>query len=106
LADIPDLPKTLVGRLGIFVTELDERVKPILQVTRSDSGIVVVAQSAGPNAVDTGLQAEDIIRAINGTPLQSISQFRALVRNLKAGHPIVLQVERKRKLQYLAFEME
>jgi len=29
-----------------------------------------------------------------------------LVRNLRSGDPVVLQVERKGKLQYLAFEME
>jgi len=29
-----------------------------------------------------------------------------LVRNLKPGDPVALQVERKGKLQYLAFEME
>jgi hypothetical protein len=29
-----------------------------------------------------------------------------MVRNLKFGDPVVLQIERNGKLQYLAFEME
>src|SRR6266852_5307347 len=106
LSEIPDLQKSLVRKLSVFVTDLDERVRPVLRGTRSDSGVVVVAQTAGPNVVDTGLETGDIIRAIDRTPLQSTSQLQALVRNLGSGDPVALQVERKGKLQYLAFEMD
>jgi hypothetical protein len=68
------------SRRSIFVTELDNSIRPLLASGRSDSGIVVVAQTAGPNA-DTGLRAADIIRAIDRTLLHSISQF------LPAGYP-------------------
>jgi len=64
-----------------------------------------VAQTAGPN-VDTGLETGDIIRAFGRTPLQSTSQLQAMVRNLKSGDPVVLQIERKGQMQYLAFEMD
>ena len=106
LADIPELQKSLIRKLSIFVTELDGSVKQVLQGARSDSGVVVVAQAAGTNAVDTGLETGDIIRAIDGAPLQSISQLQGLVHNLKSGDPVVIQVERNGKLQYLAFEMD
>jgi serine protease Do len=105
-ADIPDLQKSLVRKLNIFVTDLDDKVKPLLYGTRSDSGVVVVAQTGGPNGVNTGLETGDIIRAVDRTALQTTSQFETLVRNLRSGDPVVLQVERKGKLQYLAFEME
>ncbi len=106
LAEVPDLQKILIRRLSIFVTDLDDEVRSLLPVTRGDSGVVVVAQTNGSNAVDTGLQTGDIIHAINRTPLQSTSQFQDMVRNLKSGDPVVLQIERSGKLQYLAFEME
>jgi serine protease Do len=106
LDDIPDLQKSLVRKLNIFVTGLDGRVKPLLQGIRSDSGIVVVAQTAGPSAVESGLEAGDIIRAIDHTPLESISQLETIVDNLSAGDPVVVQIERNGRLQYLAFEME
>ena len=106
LSDIPDLQKSLVRNLSVFVTDLDERVRPVLHGTRSDSGVLVVAQTSGPNAVDTGLETGDIIRAIDGTPLESVSQLQAMVRNVRSGDPVVLQVERSGRLQYLAFEME
>ena len=106
LDDIPNLQKSLVPRLNVFVTGLDGRVKPLLHGIRSDSGIVVVAQISGPNALDTGLETGDIIRTIDRTALQTTSQFENLVRNVRSGDAVVLQVERNGKLQYLAFEME
>src|SRR3989441_3481404 len=106
LSDIPDLQKSLIRKLSIFVTDLDDKVRPVLQDTRSDSGVVVVGQTAVSNVADTGREACDIIRALDRTPLQSTSQLQTMVRNLKSGDPVVLQVERKGKLQYLAFEMD
>jgi len=106
LADIPGLQKSLVRKLNIFVTDLDGDVKTLLHGTRSDSGVVVISQISGANALETGLEAGDIIRAIDRTPLQTMSQLQELVRNLRSGNPVVLQVERAGKLHYLAFEME
>jgi serine protease Do len=106
LADIPGLQKSLVRRLNIFVTDLDGDVTPLLQGTRSDSGVLVVAQIGGSNALDTGLETGDIIRTVDRTALQTTSQFETLVHNLKSGDPVVLQVERKGRWQYLAFEMD
>jgi serine protease Do len=106
LADIPGLQKTLVRRLNIFVTDLDAELTPLLHGTRSDSGVLVVAHISGSNGVDTGLETGDIIRSVDRTTLETTSQFEDLVRNFKPGDPVALQVERKGKLQYLAFEME
>jgi serine protease Do len=106
LADIPGLQKRLVRRLNVFVADLDGNVKPLLEDTRSESGVVVVAQLSGSNAMDSGLETGDIIRAVDRTALQSTSQFETLIHDLRPGDPVVLQVERKGKLQYLAFEME
>jgi serine protease Do len=106
LADIPGLQKRLVRKLNVFVTDLDGDVRPLLHGTRTDSGVLVVAQISGSHAVDTGLQTGDIIRSVDQTALQTTSQFETLVRDLRPGDPVVLQVERKGRLQYLAFEME
>ena len=106
LADIPGLQKRLVRKLNVFVADLDGNVRPLLENSRSESGVVVVAQLSGSNAMDTGLETGDIIRAVDRTALETTSQFETLVHNLRPGDPVVLQVERKGKLQYLAFEME
>jgi len=106
LSEIPELQKTLIWQLSVFVADLDDRVKSLLHTDHSELGIVVVAQSGGPDPVDTGLQPGDMIRAIAHTQLQSVSQLRTTLSTFKSGDPIVLQVERDGKLQYLAFEME
>jgi serine protease Do len=106
LADVPDLQKSLLRELSVFVTDLDGSVRSALAGARSESGIVVVAQAAESRSVDTGLKTGDIIREIDRTPLQTVTQLQAIVRALKPGDPVVLQVERNGKLQYLAFEMD
>lgn len=106
LSNAPELRKSLVWQLSVFVTDLDEGLRSLLHMDDSDSGVAVVAQSGAANAVDTGLQAGDIICAIAHTPLQSVSQLEATLSTIKSGDPVVLQVKRDGKTQYLAFEME
>src|SRR5229473_1319939 len=106
LADVPDLQKSLLRELSVFVTDLDGSVRSALAGVRSESGIVVLAQAAESKTPDTGLKTGDIIRAIDRTPLQTLSQLQTIVRALNPGDPVVLQVERNGKLQYLAFEMD
>jgi serine protease Do len=48
----------------------------------------------------------DVIRAVNGTPLDSSQQLRQILAGLKPGDAVVLEVERQSVLQYVAFEME
>jgi len=106
LSEIPELQKTLIWQLSVFVADLDDKVKSLLHTDHTEAGIVVVAQSGGPDPVDTGLQPGDMIRAIAHAQLQSVSKLRTTLSSFKSGDPIVLQVERDGKLQYLAFEME
>src|SRR5258706_348564 len=106
LADVPDVQKSLLRELSVFVTDLDGSVRSVLASARSESGIVVLAQAAESRTPDTGLKTGDIIRAIDRTPLQTVSQLQTIVRALRPGDPVVLQVERNGKLQYLAFEMD
>lgn len=106
LNDLPDLHRTLIAELSLFVIDMNDTVKTLLKEDDVDSGVVVVAQAANTNAVVTGVEAGDVIRAVNRTPLQSVSQLQSLVHQFGSGDPIVLQIERDGKLEYLAFEMD
>src|SRR5438270_3413672 len=106
LADVPDLQRTLIAELGIFVADVDGKLQHLLHGEDDDSGVLVVADTGSANSIETGVETGDIIRAINRVPLQSVSQLQATVRQLKPGEPVVLQVERSGKLQYLPFEMD
>jgi S1-C subfamily serine protease len=48
----------------------------------------------------------DVIRAINGQPLNIRSNCGRSLAGLKPGDAVVLEVERQSVLQYVAFEME
>jgi serine protease Do len=106
LAEIPDLQKFIIPKFSVFVTDLTDNVRAVIRPAQSFSGVVVVAQTAAAFAIDTGLQKDDIICAINGAPVKTQDQLRNAVRALKPGTSVVLQIEREKKLQYLAFEME
>jgi serine protease Do len=106
LADVPLDQQSVIFRLGVLVTDLDEGVAHLLRRTQGESGVVVLGQTVGSNGTASGLQVGDVIRAVNRTPLESVSQLRSMVHDLKSGDPVALQVERDGKLQYLAFEIE
>jgi serine protease Do len=99
-------PNNRIGRLGIFATDFDSKLQSVVSDARSSTGVVVVAQTGGPTALTARLQAGDIIHSLNTTPMDSVEQLRTTVRALKPGDPVVLQIERKGKLQYVAFEMD
>ena len=106
LNDLPDLQRTFIPKLSIFVSDWDDELKPLLRKDSNDSRVVVIAQGAASNGVDTGVQSGDIIRAINRSPLTSVPQLQATIDQLKAGDPVVLQIERGGQLEFLAFEMD
>jgi S1-C subfamily serine protease len=92
--------------LGIFATDLERNFQFVPPNVRSSRGVVVLAKTLGPNALKAKLQAGDIIRSLNATPMDSLEQLRAAVRGLNSGDPVVLQIERDEKLQYIDFEID
>ena len=74
------------GRLGLAVRPLnpDERQQV------GEKGLVV-EQASGPAAL-AGIQPGDVVLAVNGTPVQSVAQLRALVA--KSGKTLALLIQR------------
>jgi serine protease Do len=99
-------PANRIARLGIFATDLERNFQYVLGNVRSSGGVVVLAKTSGPNALKAKLQAGDIIRSLNATPMDTVEQLRTAVRELNSGDPVVLQIERDEKLQYVDFEMD
>jgi serine protease Do len=97
----------LVGRLGILGIALDAQSAVLLGVQRVPSGVVVASTVA--NAIDSregGLAPGDIIYAVNGKPVTSLTELRSVVDALKVGDAVVLQLERQGALLYLAYSAE
>ena len=96
----------LVRRLGIIGVDIDDQIRSIMPHLRSGPGVVVGARIQEATSADSGLQAGDVIRALNQTRIDSMETLKKAVRTLKAGDAVALQIEREGKLTYLSFEME
>jgi serine protease Do len=106
LADLANPDRGLVPRLGILGVDVSEKLRGIIPPLRIGYGVVVAARTAEGGSRGTGLQPGDVIHAMNGNPVESVEGLRQAVLAVKAGDPVVLQVERQGRLTYLAFEME
>src|ERR1700733_4671031 len=106
LSDLINPKRDLVAPLGIFVIDLKHSPVGAMLNLRSDNGVLVAALLGGEPATAADLGAGDVIRAVNGQPLEDSQQLRQILGGLKPGDAVVLEVERQSVLQYVAFEME
>ncbi len=106
LLDAVNPENSLIPHLGVLAIDLTADLRARLGSLRIPSGVVVVGRAADLIMPDTGLEAGDIIHALNTTPIDSMATLRNAVGTLKTGDPVVLQVERDGGLQYVSFEME
>jgi len=97
----------LVSRLGILGIDLTPDIAENLSVERVRSGVVVASMVAGAfDARDGGLAQGDVIYAVNRKPVARLGELRTMIEGFKSGDPVVLQLERRGELLYLAFTVE
>jgi serine protease Do len=106
LSDLINPQRDLVAPLGIFAMDLKQSDVGAMLNLRSTSGVLVTGLLGGEPAVAADLSAGDVIRSVNGTPLDSVQQLREILTGFKPGTSVALEVERQSVLQYVAFEME
>jgi S1-C subfamily serine protease len=68
-------------------------------------GVIVVARAADSN-IDTSLAAGDVIHTINGAPVATMETLRAVLDQMKANSPVVLQIERGGKLMFVSIQLD
>ncbi len=98
--------KNLIARLGILCIEIDKEAAAIFPGLRSDYGLMVAAKTAGGQSQFIDLQPGDIIDSLNDSPIALIDGLRSALNQMKPGDPVVLQIERDGRFQYLAFELD
>ncbi len=106
LVDQIDPSKSLVQRLGILGIDLNDQLRSMVGDVRISTGVVVLARAVSLLGPETGLKTGDIIHSVNANPVDSVDSLRASLREIKPGSPVVLQIERDDKLEWLAFDME
>jgi S1-C subfamily serine protease len=106
LSALVDPEKNRIPHLGLLGIDINEQTAGLLPRLRLNSGVAIVARTAGYRTDDTGLRPGDVIHYMNQAPITSLAVLSQRLRALKTGDPVVLQIERDGELSYLAFEME
>jgi serine protease Do len=105
LSDFINPATDLIPLLGIFCIDLAEPLSASMQ-TRSKSGALVAGLLSGEPATLADLQPGDIIRTMNGKPVQNTADLRQGLADFKTGTAVVLEIERQGVIRYVAFEIE
>jgi serine protease Do len=101
----PDPESNLIATLGVFGIDVDSALANKIAGLRQASGVYVFARA--PAAQDgCDLDAGDIIHSVNMIPVRDMRSLRNVLQGSKSGDPIVMQIERNRKLMYVAFEVD
>jgi serine protease Do len=95
----------LVPELGIMGLEIDAKLAAQAKGLRDLWGVIVLARAAGA-AGEVPLQPRDVIRSLNSQPTVSLRALRELLKGLKPGTPVTLQIQRDGRLMYVSFTLD
>ena len=97
----------LVEQLGILGLDLEPSLARRFNGLRRERGVVVAARALNQTPWQgTGLAPGDVIYAVNGLDVASLSELKAALARYYPGEPIVVLVERRRVLTYVTLEID
>ena len=97
--------ESLIPEFGIFGKSLSS-MRAVRGGLRSDTGIYVLAITGGNGSAEAGLLPGDVIVSLNGLPVSSMQDLRAVLHQLAPGKPSIVQIERGGQLLYLEHERD
>ena len=100
-----DPEKSLVSELGILGVEIDPRIAAAASGLRDPYGIIVVARAAGATS-EVPLQPRDVIRMVNNKKISTLEELRQVMRSVKPGASVTLQIQREGRLMYVPFTLD
>jgi len=106
LADLVDPIQNIVEPLGIVGLDVTPAVVKLMPDLRRPAGVVVAARKANAPYSGPPLEVGDVIYSVNRQTVASIAQLRDVFKNLKAGDPAVLLIERNSHLMYIPLQPE
>jgi len=93
--------ENLIFRLGLYGATLTPALASTLGGLRSDAGVLVLARAGIGLTGQNAIEPADVVRAVNGTQVDTVEALRTTLENVADGAPIVLQVERAGTLSYI-----
>ena len=94
VSSMANAERNLVATLGILGVEIDQRIASMAKGLRDPYGIIVVARTAGATT-EVPLAVGDVIRTMNGKPMNTLDTLRNTLHSLPAGAPITFQLQRE-----------
>ncbi len=106
-ADLVTPEKNTVSKLGILGIAIDKQTSPMLPDLRKSYGVIVAARTSSPPYSGNGtLQQGDVIYSVNREPITNVEALRTAIDAIKPGDPLIIQIERDGKLNFLSLELE
>jgi serine protease Do len=102
---LADPAKNLVAPLGIVGVGIDYKIASMVSGLRSPFGIIVAAKTSG-STTEVPLLTGDVIYKVNGHQVTTVEGLRGALTSLPNGAPVVLQIQRDDKLEFLAFTLD
>jgi len=95
-----------IARLGILALSIDEKVAALLPPLRNRGGVLVAAKTAFGGSLHFGdeLAAGDVIYTLNGEEIKDVGGLKASLDSIAVDFPLVLQVERTGRCQFVVME--
>lgn len=103
LAELKEYGRVRVAWLGIRVQELTPLLGESLGITDLD-GLLVANVARGSPAQRAGVERGDVIRAIEGTPAASFTDWQVALLTVRVGETVRLQVEREGRARTFSIE--
>ncbi|MBI4889732.1 MAG: trypsin-like peptidase domain-containing protein [Acidobacteria bacterium] len=105
-SDLASREENLIPELGIFAVDLTDALREQVAPIRKDQGgVLVAARHADGPMLEEGFRTGDVIYAINRSNVKSAAELRALLKKMKSGDSVAVQVERAGKLHFVSFEL-
>jgi serine protease Do len=106
LIDLANPATDSIPELGVIGVGTSKRVEEILGPLRLPLGVAVAGLIPSRSGTFHGLQASDVIHAVNGDLVNSLANLRSSLERIKPGDPVALLIERAGQMQYLAFNFD
>ena len=92
-----------IPHFGIFISNIDGENELAAKYKRGQGGVLVQAKMKNVAAQYPEIRTGDIIYSVNGLDIYNTNNFKKVVRGIEIGSPVVLHIERNRRLSYVTF---
>jgi serine protease Do len=96
-------PKTSSAELGLTVRDVTPQEAADGGLSNDNKGVIIVNVDPGSQAEVSGVQHGDVLLSLNGTKLNSVADYTAAAKKVKAGEIVRLYIKREDATVFLAF---